>query len=650
MKSVFRHLLFLPVAGIAIAACGDNNKGTADAPPKIDSRSIDAAPTPDAPPATPSAVTNFTAAPGVPKEIALQWTNPTTATLNGIVIVASKAAITFAPVDGTSYTVAQSVGTDQTVVSIAKVTAATFTPAVVGQTYRFAAWAFNAQRKYSPIALASGVNNALGTQSATISVNLTNNALTIGTQAPDVNIEAASTATYVAATKVLTINVTIRNKTARLLFNLKALSTTLSQGTQTGNVFVPSNLPMTHFSNRGLLADATISKTITINNVVAAGVPFTMNLGFFDAPAFVTRDTIADSSGAANAVRLITNDGPGTEGQISHDGHYVYRGQRNTNKFMRFDLSTEDAATTELALTTAVTGAPASIAGVVLTADETKAYAAFNDGAHYQGSNGNNAQPATAASVQLVEIDVATNMELRRLEIVPAGDTTRAARHIVLSPDGKKAAILVSAARLTAQFSEVYFVDLTTFTVIDTDAAVTGATPVSLALATIATAKRYADSAVWDGDKLYIQHIQQHRTASAARAKVPIYVVNTTTFATSEMIPTTGANRACGMFVVNGKMYYCSGSKDNAFMGGITVFDLAAATQTQLYMGRANTMVVNPLSGRLYVNDFATKADMHVFDLATGTELDMDTDAANGVTPFTMDRANIGHDIRLTPF
>ena len=134
MNAYARNFYFLAATAAATISCGDNNNVVIDAA-KPDAQKIDARV--DAPPATPTAVTNFQATAGLPKEIGLSWNNPATPAPAGVLIVASRTPITFVPADGTAYTLAQIISGDLTVVSIANATSATFKPACQAGGHKF---------------------------------------------------------------------------------------------------------------------------------------------------------------------------------------------------------------------------------------------------------------------------------------------------------------------------------------------------------------------------------------------------------------------------------------------------------------------------------------------------------------------------------
>src|SRR5574338_257713 len=93
-----------------LVACGDDGPTFQDARPIDAAGAIDADET-DAANARPGPVTALAATP-TGADLDLSWANPSDTDLDAILVVASSAGpVTFAPVDGTTYTVAQVVGT-----------------------------------------------------------------------------------------------------------------------------------------------------------------------------------------------------------------------------------------------------------------------------------------------------------------------------------------------------------------------------------------------------------------------------------------------------------------------------------------------------------------------------------------------------------
>jgi hypothetical protein len=99
-------------------------------------------------PAIPTLPTNFLATAGE-KEVDLTWDTGNASTTEGYLVIRSTSPITFVPVDGESYTLADIVDTDQVVAYVGPLTSFTDQPLVPMQIYYYALFAYTDDNYYS---------------------------------------------------------------------------------------------------------------------------------------------------------------------------------------------------------------------------------------------------------------------------------------------------------------------------------------------------------------------------------------------------------------------------------------------------------------------------------------------------------------------
>ncbi|MEZ4366063.1 MAG: hypothetical protein R2939_07220 [Kofleriaceae bacterium] len=625
----------LAVIPLAVVACGDDLAAPSfDAAPRPDSATADAG-APDAgSDAAPGPVTSFVAEPGA-LGLSLTWANPSDADLDGVVIIVSTVGeVTFVPLSGTTYTAGETVAPDEVVIFASSGTIASLPGPVPGADYHFAAFAYDTAVQYSPVARTTGRDNRLGAQTATLSIDLTNEVVTI-TQPDDLTLTA--TATYTDASDSLSIDLGVENDTARLLFNLTALSTAINQGAQAGSRFpLVGGEPSTYFGPDALDVGAVATRTIDLSGIDGAVSPITIDLSFVDAPMLYGSNyggdwTAVDTSGSGESLAVTFAAGVAQQlrqGRITADGKFVYAGEKQTPFVNVIDTRTNTAVgSTDLS-----TAGLGSVGGLDL-APNGHVYAVLNDNAHFHASDANRGGRGSAATeVALVHLD-ASLTEVARLTLSTVG--SHGGTGVYISPDGARAMVLV--ADYSGAASQVWVIDLATFAVLDVNAGVVGDDPVVL------SATGFAEHAVFseDGSRFFVAFNGRKFGGDVAG----IDMVDTATYAVTA-VPLPGIGNAAGPMIAAGTRVYLA-TRQGAL--DALAYDYVAGTQTVLDLDSstdATGMAAGP-DGRYFAMD---RARVYVFDAATDTRIDTDGDAGNGNGFITASEQLRAHMMVVSPF
>lgn len=574
--------------------------------------------------------------------IDLSWTNPTDGDLDGILVVSGEGVVVdFVPTDGTAYMANDPAGTGQTVLSVALGQAAALNAPIPGETYNFSVWAFDDSNNYSTAEVTSAVKSGLGTQTGQIEVSLANQTVTVNTQPTNLNL--AGTVAYDDPNDTITVSLGVTNNTGRLLFNLKGLTTNLNQGTQGGSLF-PNNGgdPYVYYGPEAHDLAAEVSRDLIITGVDGTVDPITFDVAFVDAPMLFGGNyggdfTGIDTSGSGETWDRDTTATDGTgeqlrQGVITPDGRYIYAAEKRTPWVNIVDTTTL-LFTAGADLSTNGTG---SAGGMALSSDGSSLYVAFNDGSHYHGGDSNGNGPgSTTTTIALYDLDATTLAVNNQITLVTADTNGSSAYEVAVSPDGSTAAIAVGD--INNDVNTLWLVDLATFTVIDTDANTAGDQPVTLSTTGFPEYIAYGEN----GANVYVG-FNAYRFDSGA---VSIDVVDTATYAVSQITPSTGSGTARGMTQRNGKLYY--GDQDEE----LVVFDLMngnAETIVDLTTLVESTGVIySPSQDWFFVMDFANVA---VVDASNDMQLDYDLDAGNGVSTATAFDQMRAHFHVVTPF
>jgi hypothetical protein len=561
--------------------------------------------------------------------VTLTWTNPADPNFQGVVVAAgiNGGFPVWSPVPGRIYTAGEVLPGGEKVVFVGSAATASDTITELGFK-AYGAWAFDDVGNYSDASLGpvAGLTAPLTGQTTTLSVDLTSQVVTVGTQPTALSL--AATATYDDANDTLSITLRATNKINRPIFNLKALTTSLNEGTQGGPNL--GGTPMTDFGRKSLRSRTSREATIRLSGITGATDPILLDLTFADAPMLITRNAVADAvTGASTGVQI--NGRPGSKPSVDPLGRYMAIGGRNAMVSL-IDLATHAPSFVDL-------GSASSFASTSTTTPAfttTKMYLAINDGAHLMGGIGDGNGPGAGNTVRVAEIDLRTLELLREVTLTSAiSDGPLAQGGIHLSPDGRTLAIPV---RRSAG-NQLWLVDVGTFLPIDADAGTTGVQPVALSPAGRPVEGAWSATSASFFVGYHNRDAQNYgHDASPGDGTTPpvIDVVNTATFVVSQLVPANGGLMAMQLDVHAGKLYYVS-SNNNDAPSELTVFDLAGGqVDVDVGLSRPSGLAFDPSGTRYYVvdNNCATKV----------------VDATTNAVISTVNLCARRHGVTITPF
>jgi hypothetical protein len=339
---------------------------------------------------------------------------------------------------------------------------------------------------------------------------------------------------------------------------------------------------------------------------------------------------------------------------LSRDARFLYTGTKRSPRVTRTDLTSMSLTTSATLTTTAGIG---SVSDVFFSEDGTRLFAVLQDGKHVRGGAGTGAQcggggtlivtphamsthpgavrrtggiahGVAAGPVILVELNPTTLEEVRRVDLGLTGFLS-----VGEAVAGNRAAVLDSTGH-------VAFVDLTTFTLVDTDGATSGVQPLAL---------------VGTGEEMMTTSAD--RTELTVALAVPtgyrLDTIDTETFAITSVDITAidRGRKANGLHRTrDGKIYFLYFNDTKGAAGGVLVtIEGTQQTSTDLPDPRNNGIAFTSDETRYFLTD--TETTVRLFERATGTELDTDGDAGNGVTPMTIEAPSPSHNLALvTPF
>ncbi len=382
----------------------------------------------------------------------VSWTAPPDPRPGGVLLARVDGTLASAPAGGQRYAVGDPLGPGVTVVSVATSSGpSTFSESIapVPGLVRYVAWAFDDLHNYGPPA-GDYALVPVPAQVGRITVNAGTGAVT-STIAPP---HAALTGSATLAGSTLTLKLTVRNDTSRVLFAPKLLLTSTPQGgTWTNADGTFDNEPYRAYG-AAIPPGAGALRTWTFTGV-SGGATLTLDLDLRDGPV-LTGTTGRSRTTAGRILDLATGGpvldlgtpavGPGgnsmtRRGGITPDGRLLV-GSRTSGTVSSFDLATGKR------IATATLRPPKTqVPQLILDRSGSAAYALVSEGHPRNNNNG----AATGTATTLVRLDAATLAESGRLEL----DASRN-RDIALSPDGRT---LLVATDVTSK--GVIVVDLT---------------------------------------------------------------------------------------------------------------------------------------------------------------------------------------------
>ncbi len=339
-----------------------------------------------------------------------------------------------------------------------------------------------------------GGNNATppGQQIAVLDVDIAAGTVTVTSPASHLVVTGTSTDDGGGNA---TVNLSVLSNFPRLLFNLKALVTSLSDGTTAGDGDFAGD-PYVYFGPNALAPAATESSSLTITGL--GGTTFSMTVEWVDHPmVFVPGDNngggpilAMDSSGTGennpidtDAFALHAGGNAGNQGgAVSPDGRFLYLAPRNQPGIITVDLTTMTpvmgADLTGGTIAFDATGSVGFLDDVIMSPDGQFLYALLTEGCHSGGSFGGDVDGHGGASlvapsdVHIVKLNRVTQAEVGRATLATALPLVDGN-----SPTGKGLSLSPSGTRLAACIREggmVYVVDAATMTIFDADLVTAG--------------------------------------------------------------------------------------------------------------------------------------------------------------------------------
>jgi hypothetical protein len=588
--------------------------------------------------------------------VTVTWLNPTNADFAGVLLAKTNDGLLgSAPEPGELYATGDTLPNGEPVILVGTDTAASDVLATpIGLHTIYAAWSFDDLGNYSPIRVSNDVRVPLPAQSATLSVALSG---TVVVTSQPANLTVSATATYNDPFDRLTVDLTVRNDAPRLLFNLKALTQSIGQGTQPSPTF--QGAPMTYFGPESLETGAMATRSFTLNGIDGTVDPVVVDLDLVTHPMIYGSHEGADSSGGGGRVALPRDGQYIRAGVLGKDGRFLFLGHKSETSVYVVDT------TTLAELSSVVLADSGSIAAVGQRFDGGTLYVVVNIGGHYKGGNGGNFGLATGVA-DLVALDPMTLEETGRLRILSGDRPGMTARSLCVSPNGDVAIVSValkcngsnhesqcSAAMPQGEtLNETWLVDLEGWTLVDTDDAVEGVQPVVLG-----ALEGHVEHCAWsaDGETFFVgfNNLNIGGNSGPGILVPPVEQVDLATFTVTDLAVTNGGFTSSGLTVARGKLFYTSRNRHSGTPSVFTVFDLQG-NQSNPDPGfggsrAAAGVVFDPSGDRYYVAEsWGTGTDLAVFDASTDTRIDMDGDGTNGVT--NLDLSTTPHSIVISPF
>ncbi len=630
------------VTAAGLAAC----KG--DDPTFTDAGLIDADQTDASSVGRPGPVTDLAAA-SVATGLDLSWTNPGDADLAGVLVVAGAGVpVTFAPADGTSYTVGTVVGSGQAVIHASLATALAGFPGIAGVGFEFAAWAYDTEGLYSQVATTTGLTNLLGAQTGVI--QLFQDGRVVVTQQPR-SLRLSGTVVYSDAADTMPLQLAVENQTGRVLFNLKGLVDTASQGAVTNPSFpAAGGRPMGYFGPEAIAIGAAPVRQYDLTGIDGTVDPVVLTMTFVDAPMIVM-------SARNGAIRVFDSAGSGGEatvempgqscgraesrgGTVSASGRYVFTGAKSHARVTRIDLTTMALSSVELTTSDDI----ASVSDVTTSIDGSRLYAVLSDGTHANGGSGGEcgglavaaprshrgiAHGAPQNTTYLVELDAAALTETRRLQLDTGGrlsavEVLAGNRAVVATRDGL-----------------AHVVDLATWAVIDTDAGSPGVQPLDLA-------GRLHEKILVDPGRT---RFTVTTTLDSEEGLDAVTFDAATLTPTARRVSSDYVRRVVGLrHDAAGRLHVLHRVESKGPWGAdLVTFDGAVRTAASpLDEGRAQGFIPTADGARYFI---AMDYELRLYDAATHAQLDVDGDAGNGLTPIYSYELIRDHGLGLlTPF
>lgn len=592
-------------------------------------------PDPDPDTTAPGAVTGL-AAVVASGGVTLTWTNPADADFDSVIVVRRSVTEPFStPGRGLAYAVADELAPGDRVIAASSTPTATDAAVTPGLAF-YAVYARDTSGNWSaPARVRAQI--PIPAQTATISISITGGVIT-----PTVTQPANYDLTVMAGTEgtTLRLNVTMRSKVGRPVFNPKLVITALNQGTAVADGTFDGK-PYVYYGLGALAPGASRVRTLSITDATGGADPVILSVNIVDHPMLMGSQqvftnepiTLVDTgtmtsralSCTAAMVPLTPTSGCSLNiGPLSADGQTMVVGSRNEPVVMALD-------TASLQLVGGVTLAPGvgSVMAVAGDATGTSIYAVLNRGQHGTFGSMTAFGGRRDAQVELVRLDAHTLVETGRVIVHPAatGGLQTQGKALALSPDGKYAAVPVVGAK------QVYVVDLATMTLAQTiDLTAEMAHPRSAAFSpdSASLVIGYSEAATSDASDGHLTKVTTSTWAKSSITATPAVtggLVPVLAFAPDGSLWVARANAGLGVI--------------NSALDAETRFDtIPDATGSPMYIAFSN-------DGRAFIGD--DSSTLAVFDVATRTRQDFDGVVGAPITNLPLE-GTPRHSTLVTPF
>ena len=233
--------------------------------------------------------------------------------------------------------------------------------------------------------------------SGTISIDKATGAVTVTNPPPFLTITGTAELTLPEATLTLTAT----NNYGRLVNNLKAVVTNISEGEVTPDATYDGS-PAIYYGANSILNGESRDATVSLTGLISDTAPITLDIDFLDHPTAVWSDGFAnrcerlDASGSQlgdrvdmQALTYIGEDGDSgcRPGAFSPDGRYLYAGSPNQPAITVLDMATGVAThavdlTGQANIQTNGTGSVGFSSPPLMSRDGKTLYAAVTENAH----------------------------------------------------------------------------------------------------------------------------------------------------------------------------------------------------------------------------------------------------------------------------
>ena len=416
-------------------------------------------------------------------------------------------------------------------------------------------------------------------QTAELRISLASGQVTVDQQ-PD-EYELSGSASYDDVAGTVTVALAIRNRSGRVLHNLKLLVDGVSEGSVAGDgTFgaMPAKMPRSYvyYGPEALVDDAQVSRDVAILGVSGEEDIVTLRVELRTDPwIFNSGWNIVGLDASGSGQELVFDglilgelafDLPSTmrvRGS-SPDGRYLYLTGRNQPAILVADLATLEVSWSdpliEGALQTDGTGAVGAVSALSFSPDGSLVYAVVLRDAHL-GAERN------LTSIELVKLDAQDLTELDRLVVLdavegPYGSQPSArTQRMPISADGSRGILAIT------RVSYVQVVDLDSFTLVDSDPGTAGVQGVDVSA--VLNVPRFSALSL-DGRTAYLVSAQ-------GPASPVIHVVDLETGALDTLSPPTMLPGAAARSVdvgPDGRVYLVHAEDTNPIVG-VSIYDPA---------------------------------------------------------------------------